>query len=165
MRPDHNGVRRASVPFEYIGQNHNTFNDDSGAGWKRCFDLMIVIRNCLIQLDNQPDTTGTIVDLASLMILAVLGAGGWFWLQSIRILEIAREAGRQTCSRMNVQFLDDTVASTRLGLARDNNGRRILRRTYRFEFSETGDSRREGEVVMLGDRVERVAMEPYQIVE
>jgi len=126
---------------------------------------MIVIRNCLIQLDNQPDTTGTIVDLASLMILAVLGAGGWFWLQSIRILEIAREAGRQTCSRMNVQFLDDTVASTRLGLARDNNGRRILRRTYRFEFRETGDSRREGEVVMLGDRVERVAMEPYQIVE
>ena len=43
--------------------------------------------------------------------------------------------------------------------------RRILRRTYRFEFTETGDSRREGEVVMRGERVERVAMEPYQIVK
>jgi len=50
-------------------------------------------------------------------------------------------------------------------LARDANGRRILRRTYRFEFSETGDSRREGEVVMLGDRVEAVTMEPYEILE
>nr|WP_263053167.1 DUF3301 domain-containing protein [Sideroxydans lithotrophicus] len=36
---------------------------------------------------------------------------------------------------------------------------------YRFEFSETGDSRQEGKVVMLGERVERVAMEPYQVVE
>lgn len=105
------------------------------------------------------------VDFASLLLLAVLGFGSWFWLHSIRILEIAREAGRQACNRMDVQFLDDTVASTKLRLARDRNGRRILRRTYRFEFSETGNSRREGEVVMLGERVERVAMEPYQILE
>lgn len=105
------------------------------------------------------------MDFASLLLMALLGGGFWYWLHSIRILEIAREAGRQSCNRMGVQFLDDTVASTKLALARDANGRRILRRSYRFEFTETGDSRREGEVVMLGDRVERVAMEPYQIVE
>ncbi len=105
------------------------------------------------------------MDFASLLLLAVLGLGFWFWLHSIRILEIAREAGRQACNRLDVQFLDDTVASTRLGLARDKSGRRILRRTYRFEFSETGNSRREGEVVMLGEQVETVIMEPYQIVE
>ena len=105
------------------------------------------------------------MDFASLLLLAVLGLGFWFWLHSIRILEIAREAGRQTCNRMDVQFLDDTVASTKLRLARDTNGRRILRRTYRFEFSETGNSRREGEVIMLGDRVESVTMEPYQILD
>jgi hypothetical protein len=105
------------------------------------------------------------VDFASLLLMAVLGLGFWFWLHSIRILEIAREAGRQACNRMDVQFLDDTVASTKLALVRNTYGRRVLRRTYRFEFSETGNSRREGKVVMLGDRVERVAMEPYQIVE
>ncbi len=105
------------------------------------------------------------MDFASLMVLAVLGLSVWFWLHSIRILELAREAGRQACARADVQFLDDTVASTSLSLARDDDGRRILRRTYRFEFSETGDSRREGEVIMLGDRVESVTMEPYQIVE
>ena len=104
------------------------------------------------------------MDFASLLFV-VLGVGGWFWLHSIRILEIAREAGRRACAREDLQFLDDTVASTKLALVRDRNGRRILRRTYRFEFSETGNSRREGEVIMLGDRVETVAMEPYQIVE
>jgi hypothetical protein len=105
------------------------------------------------------------MDLASLSVLAVLGLMAWFWLHSIRILEIARNAGKQACMKMEVQFLDDTVAGTKLALARDNSGRRVLRRSYRFEFSETGNSRREGEVVMLGERVERVAMEPYQIVE
>ncbi len=124
---------------------------------------------CPIELKPRPVDqlfiTGFMVDFASLLVLAVLGLGFWFWLHSIRILEIAREAGRQACNRMDVQFLDDTVASTRLRLARDKNGRRILRRTYRFEFTETGNSRREGEVVMLGDRVESVTMEPYQILE
>ncbi len=105
------------------------------------------------------------MDYASLFLLLVMAALLWFWLHSIRILELAREAGRQACARAEVQFLDDTVAGTRLQLARDSNGRRILRRSYRFEFTETGDSRREGEVVMLGDRVESVSMEPYRIVE
>ena len=105
------------------------------------------------------------MDFASILVLAVLGLAVWFWLHSIRILEIARNAGKQACIKMDVQFLDDTVASTKLALARDSNGRRVLRRSYRFEFSETGNSRRVGEVVMLGERVERVAMEPYEIPE
>ncbi len=105
------------------------------------------------------------MDIWSLLALLMLVALGWFWLHSIRILEIAREAGRRACNKEELQFLDDTVAGTSLALARDANGRRILRRTYRFEFSETGNSRREGEVTMLGDRVESVTMEPYQILE
>jgi hypothetical protein len=104
-------------------------------------------------------------DLTGVLALMMLGLAFWFWLQSIHVHEIAREGARQACARMDVQFLDDTVAGIRLALARDDNGRRVLRRTYRFEFSETGNSRREGKVVMLGERVERIAMEPYQIPE
>ena len=105
------------------------------------------------------------MDIASLLALLVIAILGWYWLHSIRIIEIARDAGRQSCIKDEVQFLDDTVASTSLALARDTSGRRILRRTYRFEVTETGNNRRDGEVVMLGDRVESVMMEPYQIVE
>jgi len=105
------------------------------------------------------------MDIVSLLTLLALLALAWYWMHSIRILEIAREAGRRACAKEELQFLDDTVASTSLALDRDASGRRILRRTYRFEFIETGNSRREGEVVMLGERVESVTMEPYEIVE
>jgi len=105
------------------------------------------------------------MDILSLLALLIIIAMGWFWLHSIRILEIAREAGRRACAKEELQFLDDTVASTSLALDRDTSGRRILRRTYRFEFTETGNSRREGEIIMLGERVDSVTMEPYQILE
>lgn len=105
------------------------------------------------------------MDAASLLLLLLIGAFVWYWLHSLRILEIAREAGRRACHQESLQFLDDTVAGTGMALARDDNGRRLLRRTYRFEFSETGNSRREGQVVMLGARVESVTLEPFQILE
>ena len=108
---------------------------------------------------NLADTMDTISLILLLLLLAVI----WFWLNSLRVLELARNAGKQVCQRAGVQFLDDTVASTGLGFARNDSGRRVIRRTYRFEFTETGNSRIEGQVVMLGEQVESVTMDPYQI--
>ena len=104
------------------------------------------------------------MDLASLLGLLLLVALCWFWLNSIRVLEIARKAGKQACITADVQFLDDTVAGVGLDITRNDFGRRALRRTYRFEFSETGNSRLEGQVIMLGDKVESVTMDPYRIL-
>ena len=104
------------------------------------------------------------MDLASLLLLLVLAAMGWFWFNSLSALEVARAAGRKVCGKAAVQFLDDTVASTGLAVVRDQHGRRVLRRTYRFEFSETGNSRLEGRLVVLGGRVESITLEPYQIL-
>jgi len=104
------------------------------------------------------------MDIFSLFFLIVLAAFGWFWFDSMHALEIARKAGRRICDDAHVQFLDDTVAGTALALVRDNTGRRALRRTYRFEFSETGNTRLEGQLIVLGDRIESVTMEPYQML-
>lgn len=104
------------------------------------------------------------MDTASLLLLLALAALGWFWFGSMSALEVARNAGRQVCGNANVQFLDDTVAGTGLAMVRDEYGRRVLRRTYRFEFSETGNSRLDGRVVLLGGKVESVTMEPYQML-
>ena len=103
------------------------------------------------------------MDFISLFFLLVLATLMWFWQSSLHILEIARNAGKQACINAGVQFLDDTVARIELAITRDQSGRRVLRRTYRFEFSETGNSRIEGRVIMLGDRIESITMEPYQI--
>ena len=103
------------------------------------------------------------MDVMSLLFLLLLAALGWFWFDSLSALEIARKAGRRACDDAHVQFLDDTVAGIALALARGKSGRRVLRRTYRFEFSETGNTRLEGRLVLLGDRVESITMEPYQM--
>ena len=105
------------------------------------------------------------MDTASLLLLLFLGALGWYWLNSLRALDIARKVGRQTCSELDLQFLDDTVAGIELGLARNQSGHRVFRRTYRFEFSETGNSRREGRLILLGDKLESITMEPYEILD
>lgn len=104
------------------------------------------------------------MDIISLLLLLLLAALGWFWFDSLRALEAARNKGKQICHDANLQFLDDTVANIALALVRDKSGRRVLRRAYRFEFSETGNTRLEGRVILLGDKIESVTMEPYQIL-
>ena len=104
------------------------------------------------------------MDMTSALFLLLLAALGWFWFSSLRALEIARNAGKRVCSDADVQFLDDTVASISMALVRDKSGRRVLRRTYRFEFSETGNTRLEGRLILLGDKIESLTMEPYQIL-
>jgi len=104
------------------------------------------------------------MDILSFLLLAALGAMGWFWIDSLHALEVARNAGRHICENANLQFLDDTVARVSMRLARDKTGRRTLRRTYRFEFSETGNTRLEGQLTLVGNLLESVTMEPYQIL-
>jgi hypothetical protein len=98
-----------------------------------------------------------------LLALGLALAGAWLWIDSLRAREHAVAAGRAACARYGVQLLDETVAFARLRLARDGEGRLRLRRTYVFEFSETGDNRRHGAIVMLGARLEHLQLEPYRL--
>jgi hypothetical protein len=97
------------------------------------------------------------------LALALLIAGAYLWVDSLRAREHAVAAGRAACKRYNLQLLDETVAVARLRLARDDAGRLRLRRTYTFEFSDTGDNRRHGAIVMLGARLEDLQLEPYPL--
>ncbi len=87
----------------------------------------------------------------------------WFWLDSLRANELAKEAGRRACSTADVQFLDDTVRISSMSLSRIP-GKLAIVRTYRFEFSDTGDRRLDGEVVLKGHRLESVRMDPYRMI-
>ncbi len=98
-----------------------------------------------------------------LAVLGVVIAAAWLWIDSLRAREHAVAAGRAACKRYNVQLLDETVAFARLRLARDDAGRLRLRRTYTFEFSDTGNNRRHGAIVMLGARLEDLQLEPYPL--
>ena len=91
--------------------------------------------------------------------LALLAGLGWFWLSSLRVREHALAAGRHACAEAGVQFLDDTVALTLIRMARNDLGQLRFARLYRFEFSNTGDNRRRGNIRVLGELVESVEMD------
>ena len=95
--------------------------------------------------------------------IALLALAALFWLDSLRARERAVRAGRAACERYAVQFLDDTVCFSRLRLARDDDGHVRLARTYTFEFSDTGNNRRHGAIVMLGGELRDLHMEPYPV--
>lgn len=85
--------------------------------------------------------------------IALLAALAWLWFDSVQVREIAVRAAKQACLAEGFQFLDDTVSIARLKPARDEDGQLLLQRTYSFEYSDTGDNRRPGSVVMLGQRL------------
>jgi uncharacterized protein DUF3301 len=91
-----------------------------------------------------------------------LAAGILLWLDSLRARERAVQAGRSACERYDLQFLDDTVSFARLRLGRDQEGQLKIARTYTFEFSDTGNNRRHGAIVMLGGEVLDLQLEPYR---
>lgn len=97
------------------------------------------------------------------LVLVIFAAGVLFWMDTLRARESALEAGRAACERYGLQFLDETVVFARLRLARDGEGRVRPRRTYTFEFSDTGNNRRQGAIVMLGHELQDLHLEPYPL--
>lgn len=95
--------------------------------------------------------------------IVLIAAGIFFWLDSLRARERALNAGRAACERYALQFLDDTVSVSRVRLGRDDEGQLRIARTYTFEFSDTGNNRRHGAIVMLGGELQDVHLEPYRV--
>ena len=96
-------------------------------------------------------------------VLVLVALGVFLWIDSLRARERAVQAGRAACKRYDLQFLDDTVSYARLRLPRDEEGQLRIARTYTFEFSDTGNNRRRGAVVMLGAQVQDLQLEPYPV--
>lgn len=96
-----------------------------------------------------------IFETLSLLALAALA---WLWLDSLKAREAGIREARAACQAEGLQLLDDTVAIGGLRLARDDDGRLRLQRTYDFEYSDTGDNRRQGSVTLLGHEVTMVRL-------
>ena len=95
--------------------------------------------------------------------IVVIAAGIFLWLDSLRARERAVQAGRAACRRHDLQFLDETVSFEKLRMARDAEGQLRIARTYTFEFSDTGNNRRQGAIVMLGGDLQDLHLEPYRL--
>jgi hypothetical protein len=102
-----------------------------------------------------------VIDLSGAFALAAVLVAVWYVYDALRAREAAVRIARDACRQHGLQLLDDTVQAVRLRLARDAEGLARFRRTFAFEFSDDGFTRRSGSLVMLGERVESLQLEPY----
>ncbi len=92
--------------------------------------------------------------MPGLLILLIVVVLGWaFWSSARAAAERAEEAGRDACNAAGVQWLDQTVHANGLRLRRGEDGRLGFERSFRFEYSEDGQDRHVGRLVIRGDRL------------
>jgi hypothetical protein len=90
------------------------------------------------------------VEIISLIVFAAIA---WLWLDSLKVREIAVRTARAACAADGLMLLDDTVAIANLKPVRGDDGRVKLQRAYDFEFTDNGNNRIKGSVVLIGHRV------------
>ena len=97
----------------------------------------------------------------SLSLLILLGLITWLWFDTQRSQEAAKIICRQICQQFNLQLLDDTIALVRIRWQRSNRGWLQLQRIYEFEFSDSGNNRQRGVIMMRGMVMEMLELPGY----
>lgn len=95
-----------------------------------------------------------------LALLAMIG----FWWSSLRAREIAVATARAQCQRQKVQFLDQTVALSRIRAKRATSGSIGWQRQYRFEFTDDGARRESASLTLENGRVTLVRF-PFTVTD
>jgi hypothetical protein len=90
--------------------------------------------------------------------ILILGFMVLWWYSAIQARDRARSLARNFCQRQGWQLLDQTVALASIRPARYKD-RMSWRRRYRFDFSPDGGQRRSGELLLLGNHLEKIIAE------
>lgn len=100
------------------------------------------------------------MDLFLIILLLLLG---YFWSDSMKARELAFHYAKNHCQQVDVQLLDEYVALNGLWLKKDGHGKTKAWRSYQFEFTSTGYERYNGKVIMLGQKIISIQLDPYKI--
>jgi len=98
------------------------------------------------------------VEIGFIILMVVIA---WFWLNSMGARETAIKQGTILAERTSLQFLDETVACSRISLARNQRGHVQLLRTYEFEVSASGGDRLSCHLILLGNQLQSWHIPPY----
>ncbi|WP_374607426.1 DUF3301 domain-containing protein [Thermomonas sp.] len=92
--------------------------------------------------------------MPTLLILMAVGVTAFFMFTAARAAaERAAEIGRDACQAAGVQWLDQSVHAIGMRLRRRDTGWLGIERSFRFEYSEDGQDRHVGRVVLLGEKL------------
>ncbi len=94
--------------------------------------------------------------------MLILLVAAWFWLDSLAKRERATLLGTELAARLRLQLLDETVACSKLWLARNSRGQVQFLRTYEFDVSARGVDRLHCQLVLLGRQLHSWHIPPYE---
>ena len=104
--------------------------------------------------------------MTELGVVAVLGGLLAFaWHASVAARAVANAAAHEACERAGLQLLDGTVVFKSWRAGRGPGGGPALVRTYLFDYSDDGATRRQGFVILRGRSVDVVGLGPTLIAE
>jgi hypothetical protein len=95
--------------------------------------------------------------LTPLICLVAFGLLALLWSESRAASELAHRHGREACASAGVQWLDQSVALTKIALRRASDGRLRVLRHYRFDYSWRGDDRQHGSLALLGRELQWIS--------
>jgi hypothetical protein len=93
-------------------------------------------------------------------VALVVAALVWLWRDGVEARGVAFEAAHEACERAGLQLLDATVVFKSWRAGRGAGGGLALYRTYLFDYSDDGASRRQGFVILRGREIEIVGLGP-----
>ncbi len=103
------------------------------------------------------------LELSDLFPIFLLALVGYYWWCTKGIKEAALRAARSYCEKMDVQLLDESIVLRNM---RPRLGQRHLvelQRRYQFEFTTTGEQRYLGEILLVGNRISRINLDPHRL--
>jgi len=91
-----------------------------------------------------------------LFIILIIALMFWAWWIDRGIKQNAFSLAKQHCEDINVQLLDDNVRLDSMSLKRNTRGSVSIQRVFKFEFTSTGERRHQGQLTMMGKKLEGI---------
>lgn len=92
------------------------------------------------------------MELTDIIFIMIAFLAAHFWWKTMQAREKAEKLVKIACQRENVQLLDGTVSLKKFGFNRSSNQGYYFVRYFGFEFSNQGDERLPGTIVMRENR-------------
>ncbi len=93
-----------------------------------------------------------------LISLILLALGIWVWQNTLRAREQAYGAAVRTCRKEGLQLLDATVTLQRMRPHRCAAGILCLHRTFVFDYTDDGEQRQQGFILMEGPAITTIGL-------
>jgi hypothetical protein len=102
--------------------------------------------------------------MTEIFLMLLVGLVVLLWQSAAKSKEFAMVIAARECKKKDLQLLDQTVVRYAMRLARDASGWPVVWRQYRFDYTDNGQSRSQGQFVLCGQRLVQIDLASEQII-